>query len=77
MFFFKPKQSDSQTDEEDDDDDLDILAKIQQRAQELKKMGGEVPSSVKQIIKKTEVIEAPKKTSVSGFSLVAGKYLNI
>ncbi|ENN81880.1 hypothetical protein YQE_01743, partial [Dendroctonus ponderosae] len=35
-----PKQSDSQTDEEDDDDDLDILAKIQQRAQELKKMGG-------------------------------------
>ncbi|XP_019772810.2 formin-binding protein 4 [Dendroctonus ponderosae] len=67
-----PKQSDSQTDEEDDDDDLDILAKIQQRAQELKKMGGEVPSSVKQIIKKTEIIETPKKPSVSGFSLVAG-----
>ncbi|XP_050312723.1 formin-binding protein 4-like [Anthonomus grandis grandis] len=64
-------QNESDNDEEDDDE-YDLLAKIQQRAKELKTLGGELPSSVKNIIKET--IASPKvhQEGVSGFSLVAG-----
>lgn len=51
------------------------MAKIQQRAQELKKLGGEVPPEVKNIIQNSDIkekVEKPK--AISGFSLVAGKY---
>ncbi|XP_076250612.1 uncharacterized protein LOC143190289 isoform X2 [Rhynchophorus ferrugineus] len=51
----------------DEDDDVDLLQKIQQKARELKKLGGEVPVEVKNIIQKKE---EPNK--LSAISLVAG-----
>ncbi|XP_072393547.1 uncharacterized protein [Diabrotica undecimpunctata] len=39
---------------DDDDDDLDILAKIQKRAQELRELGGDIPAEVKSVVENTK-----------------------
>ncbi|CAG9769243.1 unnamed protein product [Ceutorhynchus assimilis] len=62
-----------QSDEEDDDNEIDLLAKIQQRAQELKRLGGKVPIEVKKIIETTDLKKKDEKSKpISAFSLVAG-----
>ncbi|XP_066150677.1 formin-binding protein 4-like [Euwallacea fornicatus] len=61
------KQGDIHSDAEEDEEEIDLLQQIQQRAKELKNLGGEVPSTVEQIIKKTDTLKP-----VSTFSLVAG-----
>lgn len=53
---------------------MDILARIQKRAQELKELGGELPPEVAKItnIEEDKTISLKEKKSISGFSLVAG-----
>ncbi|RZC37611.1 WW domain containing protein [Asbolus verrucosus] len=55
----------------DEEDDVDILTKIQKKAKELKKLGGEMPAEVKQIVDKPQTKKSDNK-EISGFSLVAG-----
>ncbi|XP_023012734.2 uncharacterized protein [Leptinotarsa decemlineata] len=68
------EENDSYLSEEDDD--IDILTKIQKRAQELKELGGELPAGVKEVVEnpklEAEVMKKEKKKDISGFSLVAG-----
>uniref|UniRef100_A0A6P7FVU4 Formin-binding protein 4-like n=1 Tax=Diabrotica virgifera virgifera TaxID=50390 RepID=A0A6P7FVU4_DIAVI len=54
-----PKQRESSV--SDDDDDLDILAKIQKRAQELRELGGDIPAEVKSVVEsaKNEIQSTP------------------
>lgn len=58
----------------EEEDDLDILARIQKRAQELKELGGELPPDVAKItnIPEETPSQSKEKTVISGFSLVAG-----
>jgi hypothetical protein len=70
----KPLQS--STPNSEDEDDVDIISKIQKKACELKQLGGELPSEVKQIVNKTKletaILKKPEAKEISGFSLVAG-----
>ncbi|CAH1176320.1 unnamed protein product [Phaedon cochleariae] len=60
----------------EEEDDLDILAKIQKKAKELKELGGDLPPGVKEVVSTVkDALEPPPKNkmkTISGFSLVAG-----
>ena len=48
----------------DDEDDADILSKIQKKATELKKLGGELPTEVKKIVDKSNPPETKPQLSL-------------
>ncbi|XP_060525374.1 formin-binding protein 4-like [Cylas formicarius] len=71
----KSKDTCSHDSQSDEDDEIDILAKIQKRAKELKALGGDVPSEVKSIIEQSPLRDKPATAAnkeIAGFSLVAG-----
>lgn len=76
LFLFQHFQDSLKNDsfQSEEEDDLDILARIQKRAQELKELGGELPPEVAKITSSIEENEqtGKEKKSISGFSLVAG-----